>query len=400
MTAELPVLPNALARRLFLHKHGLCQHARDLAHVFDQLKFVQVDSINTVARAHHMIIHSRLPRYRQADLAKFVERDRKAFEHWTHDASIIAMAHYPHWKLRFERAAQTLQARWSSDRREGFLRAVPDVMARISQHGPTCSSEVGEDEMKSSGGWWDWHPSKTALEYLWHSGELAVSYRKAFRKYYDLSAQVVPQVLRDRVFSPRQTIHWACDTALDGLGFATSGEMAAYFDMITPAEAKAWCAAQLSGGQIIEINVQGHDGTLRRAFARPEVFDMAALAPTPPGQVRILSPFDPVLRDRKRAHRLFGFYYRIEIYVPAPKRQYGYYVFPVLEGDRLIGRIDMAADAKTGILAVRKFWPETGVKLGQGRMGKIVSAIERTRRLAGAEVTIFHQDWRAAPYLQ
>ena len=135
-------------------------------------------------------------------------------------------------------------------------------------------------------------------------------------------------------------------------------------------------------------------------MARPDVFEEAQAAPKPPGQIRIMSPFDPALRDRKRAERLFGFHYRIEVFVPAAKREYGYYVFPVLEGDRLIGRLDMKADAKSRLLDVTRFWPEPSVRLGDARVKKLTTAIERTRRLSGAQETRFDADWLAAPQRQ
>ena len=391
--AARPKLSNKAARRYFMHRHGLCENAKSLAGVFDQLGFVQVDSISTVARAHHMIIHARYPRYRQGDLARFVEIERGAFEHWTHDASIVAIAHYPYWKLRFERAAKALPLRWSKDRRDGFLAVIPDILQQIERSGPTCSSDVGTEEKKSSGGWWDWHPSKTALEFLWRTGALAVSHRRGFRKFYDLPDRVIPKTHLGATPSVQETIDWACQTAVNSLGFATSGEIAAFLDKVTPAEARKWCAQQQKQGALIEVDIEAFDGGLRPSFARPDALQAAQNAPAPSRQIRILSPFDPVLRDRDRTLRLFGFHYRIEVFVPAAKRQYGYYVFPVLEGDTLIGRIDMKADAKTGQLTVTRFWQEDSIKMGSGRRARIKSAIERTGRLADAKTTIYAPGW-------
>ncbi len=145
---------------------------------------------------------------------------------------------------------------------------------------------------------------------------------------------------------------------------------------------------------MIEIEVEGADGARRRAFARPEVFEAAAAAPEPPGLMRILSPFDPALRDRARAERLFGFFYRIEVFVPAPKRKWGYYVFPVLEGDRLVGRIDMKAERDADRLHVTAFWPEAGVRLGKARRARLEAALDRTRRLADVGRVSFADGWQ------
>ena len=124
------------------------------------------------------------------------------------------------------------------------------------------------------------------------------------------------------------------------------------------------------------------------------MLEAAAAAPEAPGLVRILSPFDPALRDRARAERLFGFFYRIEVFVPAPKRKWGYYVFPVLEGDRLIGRIDMKAEREADRLQVTAFWPEAGVRLGRARLARLEAALDRTRRLAGVAAVGFAEGWQ------
>ncbi len=391
----IPVLKNAQARRLFLHRHGLCHagggagRGDDLAAVLDDLGFVQLDSVNTFARAHDLILWARRGSYRPRALELALARDRAVFEHWTHDAAAIPMAFYPHWKLRFDRDAARLRDRWGKDRRAGFLEKAEEVLAQIQTQGGCSSSDVGTDEVKGSGGWWDWHPSKTALEYLWRSGALTVCHRTGFRKVYDLPERVIPAEHLNARPHPDETIDWLCAGALDRLGFATSGELAAFWDTATPAEAKEWCRAALADGRVIEVDVEGVDGRLRRSFAPPGVMD--APAPAPPGKVRIVSPFDPALRDRKRAERLFGFHYRIEIFVPEAKRQYGYYVFPVMEGDRLIGRIDMKREG--AVLAVRAFWPERGVRIGSGRLARLQSELARASRFGGCGSVELAEGW-------
>ena len=132
-------------------------------------------------------------------------------------------------------------------------------------------------------------------------------------------------------------------------------------------------------------------GEVRRLFARPDIYEQAERAPEPPGGVRVLSPFDPLLRDRKRAEWLFGLRYRIEIYVPEKKREYGYYVFPLLEGDRLVGRIDMRR--RDGRLRVRALWPERGARLGKGRLERIGRELDRIARFCGCDGPVFENGW-------
>ncbi|MEP0233221.1 crosslink repair DNA glycosylase YcaQ family protein [Roseibium sp.] len=404
-TAALPHLPNSTARRLFMSRHGLLQTPKgpgkgsDLLGVIEDLGFVQLDSINTVARAHHMIIAARRPAYREKFLKSLYEKDGHLFEHWTHDASVIPIRFYPHWKLKFARDAEKLKGRWRNWRRDGFEEKFDAVLKRIEAHGPVTSGDVGKDEERKSGGWWDWHPSKTALEYLWRSGQLAVCRRDGFQKVYDLSTRVIPQQQLAALPDPQDTVSWACEEALTRLGFATSGEIAAFFDIVTPQEAKSWCAQELAVGRIIEVMIGcGEDLTPRRSFAFPDVLAEADALEAATSRLRILSPFDPMLRDRKRAERLFGFHYRIEVFVPEPKRKYGYYVFPVLEGERLVGRIDMKAFRAEDRLQVTAFWPEQGIKTSKGRLAKLDGELARMARFAGVSRVDYADGWLRTPF--
>ncbi|RVT86551.1 winged helix-turn-helix domain-containing protein [Rhodobacteraceae bacterium CCMM004] len=396
----IPRLENAAARRLFLHRHGLGAspsgpgRGADLLGLIEALGFVQVDSVSTVERAHHMILHSRRTRYRPAHLRPLLERDRRLFEHWTHDAAVIPTAFLGHWQHKFARDRAFIERRWKSWRREGYQARFRPVLDHIARHGPCRSDTFAEPEGKTGEGWWDWHPSKTALEFLWRSGRLAVTRREGFRKVYDLAERVLPPPRP--VPSEAETVDWACAAALDRLGFATSGELAAFWDLATPAEAKAWVADALAQGRVDPLDVIGADGRPRRAVAWPGTPAGAAALPPAPGVLRILSPFDPALRDRARAERLWGFRYRIEIFVPAERRSYGYYVFPLLDGEHLVGRLDMTADRAADTLAVTALWPERGVRWGAGRQARLDAALARTARLAGVSRIAFADGWLRA----
>lgn len=395
---QLPLVPNARARRIFLDRHALAEAPSGVAsgaalhELITRIGFVQVDSINTVSRAHHMILWARRQSYRPEALARLMERDRLLWEHWTHDASILPVAWFPFWRRRFEQDRARLVQRWTGWQRAGFHEKFDEVLARVADHGPVTSADVGEGEARGSGGWWDWHPSKAALEYLWRVGELSVTRREGFRKVYDLTERVIPAEWRAHLHDDAAVIDWACNTALDRLGFATPGELAAYWAAVTPDEAKVWSEAALASGAAIRVAVEGADGSLRTHLARPDLpqFD----PPEPPGRLRILSPFDPALRDRKRAERLFGFHYRIEVFVPEPQRRFGYYVFPVLEGARLVGRVDARAQRDRGVLAVRAFWPEAGVSMGTGRRARLEAELDRLARFCGCDNGVeFAADW-------
>ncbi len=393
-----PIVDNQRARRIFLQHHALAEQptgsakGEALADLVRRLGLVQIDSIATVERAHHMILRARSQSYRPDALAPLIERHRSLWEHWTHDASILPVELFPHWRHRFATNRETLLKRWTGWQRDGFHERFDDVLNRIADHGPVSAADVGKDENKATGGWWDWHPSKAALEYLWHVGELAITRREGFRKVYDLTERVIPAPLLDLHHSREETIDWACSSALDRLGFATPGELAAFWQAISIKEARDWCQAALARDELIEAQIEGWSGQLRRVIMRPATLETEP--PAPPNRVRVLSPFDPALRDRKRAEYLFGFAYRIEIYVPAPKRQYGYYVFPVLEGDRIIGRLDAKAYRDEDVLRVTAFWPEATVKIGTGRLARLEAELERLARFARCDRVEFLTDWQ------
>lgn len=395
-----PVLDNSAARRVFLHRHLLGTpptgpgKGADLYDVIHRLGFVQVDSVNTVERAHHMILFARRPAYRPKALSQLIEKDRLLFEHWTHDASVIPADFYRYWHLRFDRQKARLAEKWKNWQGGAYLQELDRVRAHVAEHGPVRSSDlIAEDHKGQSGGWWNWHPSKAALEYLWHTGELAISGRQGFQKFYDLPTVCYPEACTTPPASEQEAIDWFCGEALNRLGFATAGEIAAFWDQITPAEAKDWVARALASGRVEEIDVLGIDGKPRKSVAWPGLVEEAEDLPPPPERVRILSPFDPALRDRKRAERLFGFHYRIEIFVPAAKRKYGYYVFPILEGDRVIGRIDMKADRDAEVLNVTKLWLEPGIRPAAGRLRKLEAELGRMARFAGLADIAVAPDW-------
>ncbi|SMO72146.1 winged helix-turn-helix domain-containing protein [Ruegeria faecimaris] len=398
-------LNNRAARALFMDRHALAEQpsgaakGSDLLELIRRLGFVQLDSINTVARAHDMILFSRRPAYRAKNLKHVYERDRGLFEHWTHDAAVIPMEFYPHWHLRFQRDANLLKSRWKNWRRDGFEQQFETVLQHIRDHGPVSSSDVGKDEKKGSGGWWDWHPSKTALEFLWRSGALTVIGRQGFQKRYDLTERVIETHLcpGNMPCDAEHTVDWLCHAALDRLGFATSGELAAFWDTVSTAEARSWCKTALTEGHVEEIEIECANGQARKLFARPGIAEQAAQIAPAPGRIRVLSPFDPMLRDRDRSQRLFGFHYRIEVFVPAPKRTYGYYVFPLLEGDRLIGRIDMKAHRDQSVLRVSALWPERTVRWSDARTRRLQAELDRVRRFAGLDDIEFAENWQKDP---
>ena len=268
-----------------------------------------------------------------------------------------------------------------------------DVLKHIERDGPVMSRSFAREEKKGSDGWWDWHPSKTALEYLWRTGQLVVTRREAFQKVYDLTERVIPPEHRRSIPDNQAFIDWCCRSALQRLGFATSGELAAFWGIISAAEAQAWCASD-AGLAYPRALTEAADGSKpKECLADPAVLGATERELKPPPRLRVISPFDPVIRDRKRLKRLFNFDYRIEVFVPEAQRQYGYYVFPLLEGDRFVGRIDMKRDTKSRTLNVTGLWWEPRVKASKQRIAKLDAELARIARFVDCTEVAFHCSW-------
>ena len=382
---------NADARRLFLDSHALsldrteAHGERETLGLVRKLGFVQMDSINTVERAHHMILFSRAPGYRREHLGALHHDHGSLFEHWTHDASLIPIEFYPHWRHRFRAAKARIAAnpRWQERIGGEGEKVLRNVRTRLRREGPLMARDF---EDKGAGGWWGWGPSKTALETLWRTGEVAIARREGFEKVYDLASRVIPDEMRKARPSETASTDWACREALDRLGIATPQEIAGFWGFVSIASAKAWALRALKRKEIVEVTVEGSDGAKHAALAPADIEMRLAAAAPAPEEMRFLSPFDPAIRDRKRAMRLFGFDYRIEVFVPEKKRQYGYYVLPLIAGDRFVGRADVKAHRAEGRIEMKGLWLEPGVKQTKACEKDIRAALEGLGRFTGTPV--------------
>ena len=407
MTTPILDIPAGQARRLVLNLQGLAETPRrrlgrvGLRDLIRKLGFVQVDSIQWVERAHHMILASRWDGYRQKDLLHLIERERTLFENWTHDAAILPVEFFPVWKRRFAREESRLARRWADWHGTDYHAELDHVLAHAADHGQITAREMSADRdpprAAGEGEWWNWKPSKTALEYHWRTGGLCICHRRGFQKAYDLTERVIPAAHRGPALDADAYIDWSCREALVRLGFGTPGEIAGYWGNVTAAEAKAWCDASF-GRDVVAVRVHGAAGEApRKLFALADIEARLAETREPADRLRILNPFDPVIRDRKRLKHLFGFDYRIEIFVPAPQRTFGYYIFPLLDGERMIGRLDMKAERADDALVISALWPEPGVRVGKGRMARLETALERVRSLVDLSEVRFADGWLRSP---
>ena len=347
------------------------------------LGFVQLDSIQVVARAHHHILWSRNQNYREPMLDRLLGEDRVIFEHFTHDASVLPMEFLPMWQRQFQR----LQAKLD---RQGWLKNLPDaserdqIKARIREEG-ALSTAAFDTKIQGKKEMWSRPPHKRALDYMWFGGELATCHRVNFQKFYNLPERVFPDQFRSAETSEADQVTWLCDAALHRMGFGSPGEVQKFWDAVDRKEALDWAEGNRD---LIPIEIEAHDGSWVSCLGAPDIEARLANLIPPTSRLRILNPFDPAIRDRIRLERLFGFEYRVEMFVPAEQRVWGYYVFPLLEGDRFVGRIDLKADRKASTLTIRNLWHEPKVRWTAARFEKLDAELARLARFIGVGTVI------------
>jgi uncharacterized protein YcaQ len=340
------------ARRIALHAQGLSRPrraaepgARHIRRLADDLGVIQVDSVNVLARAHYLPAFTRLGAYPREALEREAWGKKPAlFEYWGHECSLLPLASHPLFRWRMERARSGDNlwpglARFVRERRD----YVDGVLRRIEREGPMTGGDFADAPRQA--GWWNWSHGKRALEWLFWSGQLAVKTRRGFERLYDIPERVIPARILDlptpdEANAQRQLIR----IAARALGVATEGDLRDYFRL--PVEGfKARLAELVEEGALEPVSVRG--------WKQPAYLSQGARAARPDGAAVLVSPFDNLIFRRERAERLFGTRIRIEIYVPAEKRQHGYYVLPFLQGEKVTARCDLKADRAAGVLRVQ-----------------------------------------------
>jgi uncharacterized protein len=361
MPSSRPHLTRSQARRIALAAQGFADRrpeaptVRHLARALERSHLLQIDSVNVLVRAHYMPLFSRLGAYDRTllDAAAYQRRRRRMFEYWGHEASLIRLDLHPLFRWRMERAARGEGvygglARFGRERR-AFIEA---VRREVEARGPLSAGEL-EDGGKGRGSWWGWSDGKRALEWLFWAGQVTTATRRGFERVYDVPDRVLPRETLDAPTpSPEDAQRLLLKHAIRALGVASERCLRDYFRLET-ADAKARIPELVEAGDLLPVAVEGWSAPvyLDPDYRMPRRIDARAL----------VSPFDPVVWERTRAERLFGFRYRIEIYTPAEKREFGYYCLPFLLGDRLVARVDLKADRSTGRLIVQSIHPEASV---------------------------------------
>lgn len=331
--------------------------------MIDDVGLLQLDSVNVFLRSHYMPAFSRLgayPREALDQLAWHEDKDghtkrarrRDLIEYWGHEASLLPVELQPLLRWRMARADELS---WKGVRRIAAEQPqlLEFVLDEVRERGPLRTADLKAPERKRKPGeMWSWSEEKTALEYLFYSGQLCAARRVNFERHYDLPERVLPgHVLEAPTPTQEEAQRQLLLIAAKRLGVATEADLGDYF-RLPRAESKARVAELVEDGELIVVQVEGWDQPAYVTNERPAGLRRVAKARA------LLTPFDSLVWARERTERLFDFRYRIEIYVPAPKRVHGYYVLPFLLGDRLVARVDLKSDRQAGVLRVRSAFAE------------------------------------------
>ncbi len=343
------------ARRIAVAAQGLADprpggavDRRHFRRVFRTIGLLQLDSVNVLERSHYLPVFSRLGRYGRDRLDAYTTDPTEVFEYWGHAASLLPVDTFPLWRFRMEGREPWGSIRSLEEEHPGY---VDDVYAEIAEHGPMTVSDLA-DPGRRTGSWWGYGRGKLALEWLFATGRITAWRNGSFGRVYDITDRVIPKSIRaqppvDETDAYRTLL--LKSAAHHGIGAAT--DLIDYYRLHGPT-ARPVLRSLVDEGRLELCDVPGWKG--------PVYLDPAARLPRRSRGTALLSPFDPIVWLRERAERVFGFHYRIEIYVPEPQRVFGYYVLPFLLDGELVGRVDLKSDRKERVLRVRGAYIEDG----------------------------------------
>lgn len=349
----------AAARRIALAAQGFARPrpdavgTRQLNLALERIGLLQLDSVNVLERSHYLPMFARLGAYDKALLDRLTFAKKAPYrEYWAHEAALIPLEDWPLFGFRRQDYRD-----YYSVANDPWLAAHADTLAwlraELAEKGPLPASKIERDAAAPRrGSWWDWDEVKRGLERMFRFGDVVSAGRTGFERTYALPEQVMPTEVYRREVPREEAVRTLMERAARAHGIGTLSDFADYYRLKT-GDAKPALASLVDEGVVHEVSVPGWKKAayLHRDARIPRRIETTAL----------LSPFDPVVWERDRALRMFGFHYRIEIYTPAPKRVYGYYTLPVLVDDALVGRIDLKNDRKRGVLRVQSAWREEGV---------------------------------------
>ncbi len=378
-------LSAAEARRVTLAAQGFGAPARDavgtrtLTSTIGRLGLLQIDSVNVFERSHYLPLFARLGAYDKSALDRLTMRRSGPYaEYWAHEAAFLPRADLPlfRWRMDAYRERDARPNRIAGVERTASVRR--ELRALLAAEGPLPASAVEHEANVRRGPWWGWSDVKAGLEQMFRWGEVVSAGRAGFERVYALPDQVLPAGTLEGAPDRHTAVTELVGRAARAFGVGTRADLADYFRLRADDTAAAITELE-ERGELVPVRVEG--------WRDPAWLHADARVPRHVAADAVLSPFDPVVWFRRRAERMYDFHYRIEIYTPAPKRVFGYYVLPVLQDDRLTGRVDLKSDRQRGVLRVRTAWQEPGEQLDAERLAATLRRAAAWQGLDGVEVT-------------
>ncbi len=372
----------ALAAQGFGAPHPSSAGTRQLNLALQRLGVLQIDSVNVFERSHYLPLFARLGPYDKALLDRLTLAKRSPYvEYWAHQAAFVPLADWPlwGWRRRHYREVRHQHVTWAREHQP----MIDVVVSELRERGPLTAGMIeaaisGGRENKRADPWWGWSEVKTALEVLFDRGDVVASHRKNFERYYDLPERTIPAALLEREVPEDDAVRELVRTSARALGVGTLRDIADYFRMLQ-APVKVALDELVDEGAVHRVQVEGWGSA-------PAYLDAGARMPRRIETAALLSPFDPVVWERDRTLRMFGFHYRIEIYTPPPKRRFGYYTLPLLIDEALVGRIDLKTDRQAGVLRVQSAWREGDAVVDLDRVAELLRSIADWQGMGGIEV--------------
>ncbi|WP_186073485.1 winged helix-turn-helix domain-containing protein [Burkholderia gladioli] len=387
----MTTLPLSAARSLHLAAQGLLAPPRrkavkaDVLDAIRRMAQLQIDTIHVVARSPYLVLFSRLGPYEQRWLDEHLA-EASLFEYWSHEACFLPIESFGLMRHKMLNPAG-MGWKYAADWHELHREAIDTLLARVRDTGPVRSSDFAREDGAKGSGWWDWKPEKRHLEVLFSTGQLMVAARHNFQRIYDVLERVLPHWDDARDLPAREMVlPQLLEQTCRALGVVRADWVADYYRLPKRAY-RDELHALADAGQLLPVMVEGWK---EQVFVHRELEPLLARAAD--GTLRssvttLLSPFDPVVWDRRRASALFDFDYTIECYTPADKRRYGYFCLPILHRGRLVGRVDAKAHRTQGVFELKAVHFEPQVRLGSGLAGDVARAIGRLA------------DWHGTPEL-
>ncbi|MEZ4863172.1 MAG: crosslink repair DNA glycosylase YcaQ family protein [Caldilineaceae bacterium] len=361
--------------------------AEAMLDILRTIRCLQMDPIRAVERTQYLVLWSRLGNYDREQLHQLIYEDGHLFEYWAHAASLVLTEDYPlhsHLMRRYGKSGSSGAQRlthWVKENRK-FRNY---ILQELRERGPLRTQDF-EDDAKvpwASGGWTSGRSVAYMLDYLWTKGEVLVARRKGLQRWWDLAERVLPPWTPTHRWSATQVTRDAAQKSLKALGIAQTRDIERHFTERRYPQLNKVLPSLRRQGLVLDATVTGWPGDWLLHADQLPLLEVIRAGDWQP-RTTLLSPFDNLIRDRDRTELMWDFFYRIEIYVPQAKRQYGYYVLPILQGDALIGRIDPRMDWKQKVLTINAIYPEAEAPAGPVTGRAVITAIEALAQFLGA----------------